>query len=129
MDFTTIGTLDAHDMVVERSNVAWLKWPLIVGDQWSVDGSSEILTKNGWQKRRHTGTVFVKSVEEVTAAGRTFNTFHVQGVYRNLDERGQTIGGLVEDVWMSPEARTWVKYSYTGAFTEEEELAEYHPAP
>lgn len=129
LDLATIGTMDDHGRLVDRWNVAWLKWPLVVGAQWDVDGPYEILDRSGWSKRRLTGSVLVRNVETVTTAAQTFDTFHVQGIYRQFDEHGQAVGHVVEDLWMSPEARIWVKYSYLGAFSEEEELVERQPSP
>lgn len=130
MDLTPIAILDASGKVVLRTKGGWLKWPLVVGESWSLEGSQEFLGRTGWTKERVTEFNVVKSVGETTVAAGVFTAFQVNTVFRYSDSQGQSVGHGVEDNWISPEARIWVKHSFQGSnFSEDDELIEYNLAP
>lgn len=127
LNLTPIAFL-AGDRVVARLKWDLLKWPLIVGETWTIEGVNEFLTPGGWVRRRISGLVAVKGVEEVATPAGRFAAFHVQTVRRQLNEQGQQVASDVEDAWFSPQARNAVKFTYrTSTSSEEGELVEYPP--
>lgn len=129
MDLTLLGRLDEHGKPVLRQKYGWLKWPLVDGAQWNVDGEYEFLDRSNWVKRHGTGVSFGKGVDEVTTAAGTFHGFHVQSIWRWASDSGAALGHSQEDYWFAADARTWVKWvAQDGDYQEEGGLVEYHLA-
>lgn len=130
MDLTVLARMDAQGKVFSRVRVGWLKWPLLEGAQWSVDGTYEFLDRGNWVKRHESDASFGKGMEDITTAAGTFHGLHVQTVSRWSNDSGVALGHQQEDDWFSSEARIWVKYvRENGDYQEEGEVVEYHLAP
>jgi hypothetical protein len=130
MNLTPIGYTDQHGRVFRRLKGEWLRWPLVVGTSWHVEGTEEALTSTGWIRHKVTRDVTVRQTEEVTTPAGTFGTFLVSSVHRWFDSAGQAVGHGVEDDWISPETRIWVKYTFTSSEGSEDGLLEeYRPSP
>lgn len=126
MDLTPIAILDEKGKLVWRGKTNWLKWPLVEGETWNTDGEEQSLGRSGWNVERVSGPVFVKGVEEIRTAAGTFTAFHVNTFRRYVDSLGAPSRHDVEDDWISPEPRIWVKYTFQGGGEREEgELVEY----
>jgi hypothetical protein len=121
-DLTPIVILDEKGNVVFRRKIGWLRWPLVVGESWNADGENQFLDRTGWITERVSEQVFIKGVEETTTPAGTFAAFHVGNVRRVFDNLGRPLRHEVEDDWISPEPRIWVRYTGTD---EDGELVEY----
>jgi hypothetical protein len=130
MDLTPIGYTDQQSRPIRRHKGEWLRWPLVVGASWHVEGTEEFLTRTGWVRRKVTSDVTVKRTEEVITPAGTFGTFLVSSVHRWFDSAGQPVGHGVEEDWISPQTRIWVKYSFRSSEgSEDGVLVEYRPSP
>ncbi len=134
-DLYYIARFDARGRLEEKVMWQLFRWPLRPWDYreseypWYSRLVNEDRTWEVGKARLHLWVLGWEVVE--TPAGK-FRALRYHLVYRFYDPQGQATGHAIEDGWLSPDARNWVrfrwKYLARGVDWSEDELVEFQPA-
>jgi hypothetical protein len=132
LDLNFLARFDRRGRLVDKVTWQFFRWPLRSWDYHESESTWYTRLEDGtWKviKSRVHKWYFAWEVVE-TPAGK-FRALRYHAVGRDYDLQGHAIGHAVEDGWLSPDVRSWVRFRWkdlAGGDWMEDELVEFQPA-
>jgi hypothetical protein len=135
-DLYSIATLDARGRLEEKVMWQFFRWPLRPWDhrEFEYTWYSSLVEEDGtWTVGKGRLHQWVLGWEVVETPAGKFRALRYHVVNRFYDAQGQATGHAIEEGWLSPDARNWVRYRWKRLgnrvdWTEDELLVEFQPA-